>query len=121
MKGSDKEASIFHVSFDALSLISQSFQDFFFQKCHHVLDIAGAHQATEADVHNFLAHVQGRARQGTEYVHDHAFHHMTVMFLHLLQSIQHDQLDVVVRLLGQQSNVSLRRLVDGNWGRRQRD
>mmetsp|Transcript_60458 Transcript_60458/g.184696 ORF Transcript_60458/g.184696 Transcript_60458/m.184696 type:complete len:668 (+) Transcript_60458:444-2447(+) len=121
MERADEQAAILQVPLDALRLVAKGLRHLFLEQRHDILDVPRTDQAAKANVHDLFAHVERRARQGTEYVHDHALHDLLVVLLDLLQSVQDYQLHVVVGLLCEQRDVRLGGLVDRDRRRRQRD
>mmetsp|Transcript_33573 Transcript_33573/g.96288 ORF Transcript_33573/g.96288 Transcript_33573/m.96288 type:complete len:1064 (-) Transcript_33573:41-3232(-) len=116
----DEEAAVLEVALNALGLVAEGLDDLLLEEGDDILDVARADKAAEADVHDLLAHVKGWAAEGAEDVHDHAFHHLPMVLLHLLQSIQNDELHVVVGLLSKERHVCRSRLMNGDRRRRER-
>mmetsp|Transcript_30375 Transcript_30375/g.65423 ORF Transcript_30375/g.65423 Transcript_30375/m.65423 type:complete len:207 (-) Transcript_30375:721-1341(-) len=116
MKRTDQQSAVLQVALHTLCLIPQSLEGFFLQQGHDVFDVTRTNKRTQADVHHPLANIQRWARKGAEDVHHHAFHDAAMMLLHFLQSIQDNQLDVVVGLLRQQGDESRCCLLDCYWG-----
>mmetsp|Transcript_20455 Transcript_20455/g.48485 ORF Transcript_20455/g.48485 Transcript_20455/m.48485 type:complete len:711 (-) Transcript_20455:783-2915(-) len=87
---------------------------------HDLADVVG-HDERERDVERLLADVQVGAAQAADDVHDHALQHLRVLLAQVLQPLEHDELDVVVRLRREQLRVRGRRRLDRRLRGRERD
>mmetsp|Transcript_20223 Transcript_20223/g.51199 ORF Transcript_20223/g.51199 Transcript_20223/m.51199 type:complete len:491 (-) Transcript_20223:435-1907(-) len=106
--GRDEHAPVLGV---LLAVLAVRLLHLLLEHLHDLADVAGNHER-ERDVERLLADVEVGRAQAAYDVHDHPLQHLGVLLAQVLQPLEHDELDVVVRLRGEQLRIRGRRRLD---------